>query len=173
MNARPLVIIGLVVLLLILAYVAYSKMEQNESPTATTTTMGTGATTTPDTAATSGATGATATGGTSGTPQRVTITYGPNGFSPANVTIPVGSTVTWVNQGGGNMWVASAQHPSHTVYDGSSTSQHCSGGAPSSSTVFDQCSTGSSFSFTFTKAGSWGYHNHADASDHGMITVTP
>jgi len=105
----------------------------------------------------------------------VTVTYTDQGFSPASVTIVEGQTVTWVNQSSKQMWVASAMHPTHAVYDGTSRTEHCAGGAPVSSAVFDQCSAGaanSSFSFTFTKAGEWKYHDHMDATKFGTIVVS-
>lgn len=100
----------------------------------------------------------------------VTVTYGPQGFSPASVSVPVGTTVTFVDQGTGKMWVASAVHPSHESYDGTSKAEHCAanytGPAP-----FDQCSVGTSYSFAFSKTGVWKYHNHANAADTGTVTV--
>jgi plastocyanin len=103
-------------------------------------------------------------------PTSATVIYSASGFSPASVTIKKGGTVTFINQGGGPMSVASNQHPSHSVYDGTSRAQHCAvgytGAAP-----FDQCSVGTSFSFTFTKVGVWGYHNHMGTQDTGTVTV--
>lgn len=104
----------------------------------------------------------------------VTVTYSSNGFSPANVSISAGTLVTFVNNGSEGMWIASDPHPSHQGYDGTTRSQHCaqnySGPAP-----FDECASvppGGSWSFTFTKVGAWGYHNHADATNAGHVTVT-
>ena len=103
-------------------------------------------------------------------PKNVTITYGANGFSPASITIQKGDTVTFVAAAGsGRMWVASDQHPSHQGYSGTSKSEHCTAGynpAP-----FDACTNGTSFSFTFGKTGSWGYHNHSNAGDGGTVVV--
>jgi plastocyanin len=102
-----------------------------------------------------------------------TITYGPNGFSPANVTVAEGGTVTWVNESGTDMWVASDPHPLHDGYDGTPRSQHCAanytGPAP-----FDSCKvtqSNDSFSFVFTKTGSWGYHDHFQEDNGGTVTV--
>lgn len=99
-----------------------------------------------------------------------TVTLTANGFSPATVTIKEGGTVTFVNQGGGPMWVASDPHPTHEGYDGTTRSQHCAVGY-SGPTPFDQCTTGDSYSFTFNSVGTWGYHNHMQHSDIGTITV--
>lgn len=113
------------------------------------------------------------TGGTPATePTAVTITYTDQGFSPKTLSVPVGTAVTWVNQSSGRMWIASANHPTHTVYSGTSLSEHC---PDTTNSAFDECtavSPGGSYSFTFNKVGAWGYHNHAQASDFGSVTVT-
>ncbi len=101
----------------------------------------------------------------------VTVRYTASGFSPAAVTVKKGTTVTFVNESGGNMWVGADEHPTHTQYDGTSKNEHCFAGAPSS-VSFDQCASSASYSFTFMKTGTWGYHNHAGASDKGVIVVT-
>jgi plastocyanin len=101
--------------------------------------------------------------------ERVTVTYSASGFSPKTLTVPVGTRVTFVNQGAGEMWVASDEHPSHTQYSGTSRESHCPdpGGV-----AFDQCANSSMFSFVFGKAGTWSYHNHRNAADRGTIVVT-
>jgi len=107
--------------------------------------------------------------------QSSVISYTNSGFSPKAVTVSQGTTVTWVNNSSGTMWVASNNHPTHTSYDGTSQSQHCVNGAPDSAQVFDECTAipqGGSFSFTFTKAGTWGFHNHMHESDQGTVVVT-
>ena len=93
------------------------------------------------------------------------------GFSPANLTVKVGDTVTFKNQSSADMWVASAMHPTHSVYNGTTLQQHC---PDPENNDFDQCQSGgagTSWSFTFTKAGSFGYHNHVKAGVFGKIIV--
>lgn len=95
------------------------------------------------------------------------VTYSDAGFSPSELTIKVGDTVTWVNNSSDKMWVASAKHPTHTVYP---TTGGCIG------STFDACKgdpPGSSWSFKFDVAGTWGYHDHLDASHFGKIVVQP
>jgi plastocyanin len=102
----------------------------------------------------------------------VTVTYTDQGFSPKEVTVTLGTTVNFVNQSSGNMWVATAPHPAHTAYSGTSLSQHC---PDTTSSAFDACeayATGSSFSFTFNKEGTWKYHDHVNASRFGSVIVT-
>lgn len=102
----------------------------------------------------------------------VIIVYTDQGFSPANINVPLGTTVTFVNQSSKNMWVASAMHPAHTVYSGTTLSQHC---PDTTNSAFDECkgdAPGASYSFTFNKEGTWKYHDHIDATKFGSITVT-
>lgn len=99
------------------------------------------------------------------------VVYTDAGFSPAELTIKVGDTVTFVNQSSGGMWVGSAMHPSHTVYSGTTLQQHCPDPA---NTSFDECQSdgpGTLWSFAFTKVGTWGYHNHVNAKHFGKIIV--
>lgn len=105
-------------------------------------------------------------------PSDVAIVYNDSGFSSKSVTVPIGTTVTFINQSAGRMWVASAMHPAHAAYDGTSEAEHCAAGY-SGPTPFDQCASGTSYSFTFSKAGTWGYHNHTNPAHFGSVTVTP
>lgn len=96
------------------------------------------------------------------------VTYDGKSFSPGEVTIKKGGTVTWRNASGGRMWVASAQHPAHTVYSGTSRQEHC---PDASGTAFDQCAGGGDYSFTFQKVGTWNYHDHINATVFGKVVV--
>ncbi len=98
-----------------------------------------------------------------------TVTYGADGFTPKSVTIKKGAAVTWKNASGERMWIGSNEHPTHTLYDGTSLKQHCATGAAA---AFDQCQSGESYSVTFTKTGSFDYHNHAHTNDGGTVIVT-
>ena len=100
--------------------------------------------------------------------QTPTVTYTDTGFNPKSVTITKGQSVTFINQSGGEMWVASAMHPSHTEYAGMTRQEHC---PDTAGTAFDQCGAGSSYTFSFEKSGSWNYHNHLRASDFGTVIV--
>ena len=106
--------------------------------------------------------------------QNVTITYTDSGFSPKSVTIPEGATVTWINQSASALWVGSDPHPAHTGYDGTSRGEHCAAGY-SGAAPFDSCkplASGASWSFTFDKVGTWGYHNHSNDGMTGTVVVT-
>ena len=85
------------------------------------------------------------------------VTYSDSGFTPASISIKVGDTVTFKNTSKGVLWVASAPHPTHTAYP-----------------EFDAkkgSATGESYMFTFTKAGTWKYHNHLTPTAFGTIVV--
>lgn len=102
------------------------------------------------------------------------VTYTDGGFSPSTLSIKVGDTVRFVNNAGSGMWVASDEHPTHTEFDGSSTREHCVNNAATGG-AFDAChqvAPGDSYEFTFTKAGTFSFHNHARANHGGTITVS-
>ncbi len=117
---------------------------------------------------TGGATGGDTSGGIGEPLSAYTVRYTADGFSPSTITVPEGTTVTFVNQSSRDMWVASDQHPSHTGYSGTSRTEHCPGG---SMTAFDQCAKGASYSFTFEKTGIWSYHDHMNAQFKGTVIV--
>ncbi|HEX8591527.1 MAG TPA: hypothetical protein VF696_02160 [Candidatus Paceibacterota bacterium] len=171
MNSQNLLIaVVVIILVLVVGFLAFSG---NDSPNQTGTATSTPAATTsfpaaPTTTPPASPSTQAPSGTTSGP---VTITYTTDGFSSPAVTVPVGTKVIWVNQSGGRMWVGSDEHPSHTNYDGTSTGEHCANGAATSARIFDQCGAGTSYTFTFTKAGTWDYHNHANASHGGTIIV--
>lgn len=91
------------------------------------------------------------------TTESMMVTYSDSGFSPASLTVKVGDTVTFKNQSGKSMWVASAPHPTHSAYP-----------------EFDAkkgVAIGENYMFAFTKAGAWKYHNHLSPFDTGTIIV--
>lgn len=101
----------------------------------------------------------------------MSVTYSASGFSPKAVTVKKGEAVMWTNVSVEGMWVAVDEHPAHADYDGTDLKKHCATGAGVS---FDQCaasSAGSQWSFTFNKAGTWEYHNHANDKFVGTVTV--
>lgn len=116
-----------------------------------------------------GMVGADASAG-AGATTGVTVHYTASGFSPKNVTINTGQKVTFINDTSGPMWVASGQHPVHAQYDGTDRETHCSG-AYTGPTPFDQCQPGSTYTFVFTKAGTFDFHNHSAAQFGGVVTV--
>jgi len=131
--------------------------------------MGQGTTTTGAPAQSSGSdVNVSANVGTSvNTGKTVTVTFNGDAFSPKTVTINKGDTVNFVSTGG-QMWVASNPHPIHNGYSGTTLQQHC---PDTSGTAFDECSPGTSYSMTFQKVGSWGYHDHLNSGLGGTVVV--
>lgn len=103
-----------------------------------------------------------ATGSTDGASMEkggaVTVSYSAEGFMPKSITVKQGSAVTWTNKGTAGMWVASALHPTHQLLPGFDQLKSVSGGG--------------TYTYTFTKVGTWKYHNHVAASDTGTVVVT-
>jgi len=93
------------------------------------------------------------------------ITYTDDGYSPTDLEIKAGETVTFKNESSQSMWPASAMHPTHKEYP---TTGGCLGSA------FDACmgvQPGDSWSFKFGIAGNWKYHDHLSPKNFGAITV--
>lgn len=100
------------------------------------------------------------------------VSYTDNGFSLATITVKKGTMVTFSNESGKDFWPASAMHPTHTVYPGSSITK-C--GTADASKIFDACvgiKSGSTWSFVFNEVGSWKYHDHLKAANFGTVVVT-
>lgn len=87
----------------------------------------------------------------------VVVVYTNEGFSPAEVNVPVGTAVSFENASSKKMWVASDPHPIHTKYGEFDAKE---GIAP-----------GETYTFTFTQKGEWGYHDHLDSSARGVVVV--
>lgn len=106
-----------------------------------------------------------------GTQAQNTVVYTDSGYAPAILTIKKGKIVVWKNESSQTMWPASAMHPTHTVYSGTSLEEHCPDVA---GTAFDACTgiqPGNSWSFTFAKTGTWHYHDHLNPGYIGTIVV--
>lgn len=95
------------------------------------------------------------------------------GFSPSNVTIKAGQSVEWINKDASPHWPASAMHPTHEVYPGSTITK-C--GTAEQLNIFDACrglDAEKSFRFKFDRQGTWQYHDHLNPRTpfFGSITV--
>jgi len=80
-----------------------------------------------------------------------------NGFSPKEITIQIGETVTFTARTGRGFWPASDPHPIHDYLPGFD---------PDEPLESDE-----SWSYTFTEPGNWRYHDHLNVSFRGEITV--
>lgn len=85
------------------------------------------------------------------------VVYTATGFAPVPLVILAGQTVLFKNEHSADMWVASAPHPTHTDYSGFDASR-----------PYGQ---GETYSFTFTRIGTWKYHNHLNPAHYGSIVV--
>ncbi len=88
-----------------------------------------------------------------------------SGFSPSELTIVAGRTVTWINKDTVEHWPASAIHPTHALYPET-------GGCIGSK--FDACQglkQDEQWSFTFNQKGTWKYHDHLNLASTGTIVV--
>ena len=100
-----------------------------------------------------------------------TVTYTDSGYLPREVTIFKGGTVTFKNESSREMWTATAIHPTHTIYPGSSI-QKCD--TKDAKEMFDTCKgvlSGEEWSFQFNEQGAFGYHDHLQIRYTGRITV--
>ncbi len=91
------------------------------------------------------------------TAKTVTITYNGTAFSPASVTVKAGDTVKFVSASETPVWPASGPHPTHTNLPGFDAKESLANGA--------------SYSYKFTKTGSWAFHNHLNPSQTGKVVV--
>lgn len=85
------------------------------------------------------------------------VKYTDTGFVPTALEIASGETVTFVNESGSDMWIASGTHPAHEILP-----------------EFDQMKgtpKGSAYSFTFIRVGTWKFHDHFNPSANGTVTV--
>lgn len=87
----------------------------------------------------------------------VRVGYSDSGFEPATLTVPAGTTVTWTNDSSGPMQVDSDPHPSHTDLPEINATRPTQQGA--------------TYSATFTKSGTWGYHDHLHPDRKATVIV--
>ncbi len=88
---------------------------------------------------------------------QTTISVSADGFSPADVKIKAGESVTWVNNDSASHQVNSNPHPTHTGY-------------PPLNTI-GLLKSGESKSLTFPASGKYGFHDHLNPSFKGSVTV--
>ena len=85
-----------------------------------------------------------------------TITYSDKGFSPSNITVKAGDLVSVTNNSSSSLQFASDPHPQHT---------------DNKDLNVGVIKKGQSMTFRASKIGTFGFHNHYQAGDTGMITV--
>ncbi len=142
----------LVVVILLIGGFFIWRNSQKATPTPSSTTE-----TTTSSATSPTASAATVTPTAAAATKTQTISATASGFSPQSVTIASGTTVTFKNNGSASVWPASNPHPIHNGLPG-----------------FDAkagIKPGETYSFTFTKTGTFGFHDHLNPSVGGTIIV--
>src|SRR3990170_7885449 len=97
---RNIIIAIIVIVVLGVGFVLFRSFSQEPSVTVTKTPVATSSVTPSATTEEEGSS--------------VTITYTSSGFSPSEVTIKSGGTVTWVNNSDGQIQIGANPHPVHT-----------------------------------------------------------
>lgn len=155
MPKTATIILLIVGVILITSAVVFSRSRQQSTADPTETATPTAVPTSTATTSPGGSVSATSTP----TPaiSSVTVTYTNTGFSPSRIEIQKGQTVIFKNESSQGMWVGSDPHPLHTDYS-----------------AFDSrkaVNSGQSYSFTFDRTGTWGYHNHSNSAHRGTVVV--
>lgn len=81
-----------------------------------------------------------------------------SGFEPQKVTVKVGESVTWTNSTSSPVRIASDPHPLHTGVAGLDD--------------ISGATVGDTYTFVFTKKGTFGYHDHNNSTVKGTVVVT-
>ena len=89
------------------------------------------------------------------TEEEYTMEYTDEGFSPNELVMPAGTTLTFINNSSLQMWVAGGTHPAH---DGDFDA--LKGYAP-----------GETYTYTFTEPGTYDIHNHLSANHFATLIV--
>lgn len=127
--------------------------EESEQDSEQGSTEDSESSTTTDTSDTSDAASTTDTTDAAGSAQ---VTIDNSKFSPEEITVNAGDEVTWKNEDGTAHFVATDNHPSHTILPGME------------SQVLD---AGESWSFVFDEVGEWDYHCHLHPNETGTVIV--
>jgi len=144
MNKKAL--IALVVLVIVIAGAAFWLMRKDPNATeSTNTTKPTSSESTP-----------TDTTTTPGEASQKTITYSDSGYSPSTITVKTGDTIVIKNTSSHSMMFDSDPHPVHTI---------------NPELNVDTVAPGESRTFVVDTKGTFGYHNHLNASQKGTIIV--
>lgn len=125
---------------------------------ATTAPSATNRTVSTNSAATNVNTGTTPVNTNTATPT-LTVVVSRTGLQPAQPTVTAGTRVTFQNTDNAQHQIVSNPHPTHTGLPGFEVN----------------LSPGESQSYTFSRIGDWGFHDHLDAANalfQGVVRVT-
>lgn len=150
------VIIGIVVAVLVVAGGVFALTNKDDNKDDTGSTPTTSNTSTDSQSSTPS--NENSSNSTSNTDQNAaaTITYTSSGFSPATLTVKSGTVVTVKNNSSDPLQFSSDPHPQHT---------------DNTELNMSVLAAGKSGTFTVTKMGTWGYHDHLNSSMTGTIDV--
>lgn len=85
-----------------------------------------------------------------------TVVFQNGQFTPKTVTIKAGQSVSFINMSDSQIQVASDPHPTHTNLKGFQS---------------NNLDKDDAYLFIFSKAGTWGYHDHLNPSNTGTVIV--
>ncbi len=147
-NKTIVWIVGTIAVVLLIGGIAYAVARSSYEKTPPTTsvpaaTESTEETTTPEVAPAN--------------ESATTINFTDNGFEKDTYTVKKGSTVTVMNQSSTSVQFSSDNHPSHT---------------DQSELNMKMLQAGESGTFTVTKVGEWGFHDHIQDQYEGVLVVT-
>ncbi len=89
-------------------------------------------------------------------PEAKTVWISESSFTPSVITVKAGDTVTWINKDVPKRQVASDPHPAHTDL---------------SDFVSNELEQDDTFSYTFSEAGEYTYHDHLNPIRLGKVIV--
>lgn len=147
MNKKLLASVMGVIALLVLGFVVYS-MTRSQNSTDSTQSTSPSQTKTAETPGTSQI---------DSTAESATITYTDEGFSPSALKVKAGTTIRVVNNASDALEFSSDNHPTHLK---------------NSELNMDVLAAGESGTFTVTRTGEYGFHDHLNAANEGSLTVT-
>ncbi len=150
-NKTWLYVLGVVVVLALIGLGVWA-LTQNDDESAETTTQSSTQTTTEQTDTETDA----ATAPEDATTEGVEIVYTDDGFAESSYTVAAGSTVTVKNDSSSDLQFSSDDHPSHL--ENSELNQAV-------------LASGQSQQFTVSETGTWGIHDHLNASNTTTLVV--
>ncbi len=147
-----------VIILGVGGYVLYAAQNNNTATTSSSTSSGSeSAVKTTPTSSSDSSSSTSTTATTTPSTATTSVSFSGGTFSPASVTVAVGGTVTFKNDDASTTFnLASDPHPTHTDY------------LPLNVGLL---APGKSATVTFSKAGTFGYHNHLNSSETGTVVV--
>lgn len=147
MNKKAVIALG--ILVIVIAGAALWMLRKDPSATDSTNT-------TPTNSSNDSSQSSTPNDAVTPTGSEAVITYADSGYSPSSITVKAGDKVIIKNTSSRSMQFDSDPHPAHTINPELNV-----GAVPA----------GQEMSFVVDTKGTFGYHNHLNASQKGTIIV--